>query len=262
MYIWDNELKYRVYRLYDGTYSDYVESQYEVYKLALHDINDYLRINNLIEVVNRWSDFVDTDYNKFIASSFKPNALYIATYDYFDKRTAENSKIINQLVVIVDNNNRIYPVCKLDCLYYNYRLNRYKVKEEYLKSDTNKHYGNWRISYYKINYPEFRDGPIPGVHVIHRRYGRKIQYKNTIVNTSIADIEEYREFNIKIRMKTRRNSLDIEPFEDREKNWKSQRKVKKQWMRNRGHAKDVVKLGKALSNELYDIQDFEYDMCG
>ena len=247
-------IKYRVYDFISKTFSAELDSHIEAFRLAVNKINYHLK-----EIK---CDKLYIQNYKLIAGSLKPNEVTNRVWDLGTLAYKEYK--IKQMVVIMDSYDRIIPVCKLNCLILNPATMIYEINPKYLKAkDYKRCYSmDWNIKRYKANYLGFRQGPMPGVHrYTFGGYLRPIKYKNTLISVDLGfeDKQDIVEYNIKIRKSKAVDKWDIEPTPIREKNWKSQRKARKQWQRNKNflNGERTYKLGKLLSDKEY-IDTDEY----
>jgi len=247
---------YKVYNLLSKEYSREVSSQLEAYRVA-----EKMIISTLKKVYN--VSEANITISKLIANSYRPITYKYPLHIYYRADDILNYNVygddyinVKQIALILDDQGKIYPLCKLDCLTYDYKYRTYEIKKELLTPKKILGRWPWRRERYKINYPAFRRGPIPGLISRGGRYGRQINYKGTLTNLSIAEQDVYREYNIKTRTRTKRDAWDIEPFQNYGKSWKKNSKVRKQWMKNmvknnRSHKEATEKLGKVFSDNMY-----------
>ncbi len=244
MYIWKEEVKYRVYDFVDRTYSDWKYTHRDVYNTAINLINKHIKEQGL-----KRCDLVLDDY-QLIAGSWK-----LSDVQY--KKWSEVLGIkhyMKQMVIILDNYGRIYSVNKLDCFRKNPANKRY-----YLIPDAKPniiirwHSTDWNIKHYKANYLGFRNGPIPNIHKSTWHYLRKMSYKHTLVNIDLTDEykAEFKEYGIKINKRSAVDAWDIEPTEHLDRCWKSNRKARKQWQRDKRYlnGERTIKLGKVMADD-------------
>ena len=243
MHIWKEDVKYRVYDFVYKRYSDWSNTHRGAYDTAIVLIDKHLKEQGL-----KPCDLA-LNTHQLIAGSWKLNDV---TY----KKWSELLGIkhyIKQMVIILDNYGRIYSIDKLDCLRKDPANGIYYLKS---KTEANRiirwHSTDWNIKHYKANYLGFRNGPIPMIHKCTGHYSRRMSYKHTLLNVDLTaeDKAEFEEYNIKINKGSAVDARDIEPTEHIDRCWKSQRKARKQWQRDKRYltGEKTIKLSKALAN--------------
>lgn len=223
---WTNyqQLRYYCFNLYTNERSQYVNSQYEAYKMACTWIYSTLKKNHI-----SYSYLIDPKYCIANTLSIDYGCVKIPTYNSETSMSSIKTVTFPRIVAILDNYGRIYPMHKLDCLMYNAKIKDYQLVKEYANVFRLNHASN-----FSYNGTEFRKGPVPNLRRYCGRSCRKMQYKHTLNALSFDDEQKMwcREYRIKIRTSTARQKWDIEPFEETDRSWKC-KKIKKQYLKNK-----------------------------
>lgn len=243
MYNIVNNVKYRVVNTFTGKatkwHNDAVVALDEILNTNVSMLaNGYNRPTKL-ESILRFVKFSRTDVSE-TTISYKP--MYIREWEELEKYcpvtdikrelvlgTIYTTVVkVARFLIIEDDKGRIYGLNKVKGIEYNHRYNRYMLTDwEYNKID-----GAHSHRFYRLNKGTyvFRRGPVENIRCARGGgCGRRLSYKHTLV---ALDCDQCKEYRIKVRTRTARNSWDLERFEGEHKSWKDYKKYKRQWMKH------------------------------
>lgn len=244
MYNIDGSIRYQVINTTTGKVSNWIDNQVELIRYITRENSKYPRfVNRDVDSHIRALEYVKSK------EGYEEKIEYIYDYSsvYHCKRV-----VIAKNILIKDNYGRIIGLRDLDNVYYNYRMQRYEFENPLIYSTYRPWNKNKKLREKDSGYrkePVRFTGKIKGGSCY-----RRIKYKETL---KLYNDLECKEYGIKGYRKRRvLDAWDIEAWEHGSKNWKENRKVKRQWMIH------LDKQEKSVKNEINmlgmdEIEDVE-----